>query len=226
MKVLAIELSTDVGSLSLLHDGEPSVELSWCGDRLGRDRLFADIHGLVEAGKLDLASLDLVAVGVGPGSFSGLRMAVSMAFGLAMPDRTPVFAVSSAEALAWDVFNDTGDVQVCVTGDARRGEIWIGRFRVDGGLPNMVEEWKVASFDSPEGSLGGGGAAWVTPDWDRIGPRLSKMIPPDDRLLTGRRVPQARSLGALALRKRDAGLSSLPLSPLYVHPPVAAVRNE
>lgn len=224
MKVLAIELSTETGSLSFLHDDRPAIELSWPGDRLGRDRLFADIHGLVEAGKLDIASLDFVAVGVGPGSFSGLRMAVSMACGLAMPDRKPVFAVSSAEALAWEVFNDTGAAHVCVAGDARRGEIWIGRFRAADGLPRMEGEWSVASAGLPGDTFSDTRTVWVTPDWDRIGALLSKLVPSGDQLLTGRRVPQAKAVGALALRKRNAGLPSHPLSPIYIHPPVSAVR--
>lgn len=221
MNVLAIELATDVGSLAVLKDGRPTAELKWTEDRLGRSRFFCDVRRLAETGELDLALLDLIAVGVGPGSFSGLRMAVSAACGLALPDRKPVFAVASGEALAWEIAAETGAAEVCVVGDARRNELWIGRFRTVGGWLRMQGAWDVLPFGAVANEAAAEGAIWVTPDWDRIGARLSEVVPAGVRLLAERRAPTARAVGALAARKREAGWPSLPLSPIYVHPAVS-----
>ena len=221
MMVLAMELSTDVGSLAVLDDNRLAVELRWTGDRLGRFRLFGDVRRLVDAGELDLAALDLIAVGVGPGSFSGLRMAVSAACGMALPDRKPVFAVASDEALAWAILQETGASQVGVVGDARRNEFWLGRFRAAAGLLEMQGKWDVLPCAALANEKAGEGTIWVTPDWDRIGVRLSEVVPAGVKLLAERRVPEARAVAALAVRKREAGVASLPLSPIYLHPPVA-----
>ena len=100
MITLAIELSTNSGSLALLDNNQVQLERTWSEDRLHRQQVFAEIELGLSDGGVDLSRVDLFAVGVGPGSFSGLRMAISAVCAMAMPDSKPVYAVASVENLA------------------------------------------------------------------------------------------------------------------------------
>lgn len=221
MRVLAIECSTDIGSLALLDSGHAVVERTWTGHDRGRQAWVADLHTQVRDGTISLDRVDLLAVGTGPGAFSGLRMAIALIRGLAMPVSTPVYAVASGAALAWRTALQTGCERVVVAGDARRREFWLGRFRCQGEIPAQEGEWEV----SPCGCLPPGyeadGVVWVTPDWHRIGEALKGLCPPGSRLIDERRVPQARDVAMLAEAGRKAGVASAQLAPIYLHPAVS-----
>jgi tRNA threonylcarbamoyladenosine biosynthesis protein TsaB len=70
-------------------------------------------------------ALEAVAVGAGPGSFTGLRIGMATAKGIAFAARTPLWAVSSLAALAWDAQAPL----VCAVLDARRSEVFAGLYR-------------------------------------------------------------------------------------------------
>jgi tRNA threonylcarbamoyladenosine biosynthesis protein TsaB len=223
MRTLGIELSTGSGSLAVVTDASVEVTVAWEDDVRGRQNFFSDIHRRVREGAIDFKAIDLVAVGIGPGSFSGLRMAVAAARAMAMTDRKPVFTVSSGEALAWEVFRErsgTGVSRICVAGDARRDEIWIGQFQFLHGLPDMVGDWDLAADENGFRKYGGQDAVWVTSDWDRIGARLLQSVPRGHDVLTCRKVPTAAAVADLAARKRAAGFASGGLAPVYVRPAV------
>ena len=221
MIALAIELSTDVGSVALLRDDLIVWDRTWVEEQVRRQRLFPVIEGLVAAGDLDVAAVDVFVVGTGPGSFSGMRTAAAMAGGLARPDRRAVEGVSSAEALAWAELRAGAD-SVAVIGDARRNEFWLGQFSMSDGLPRMDGTWIVTPYARLPGSVRARSAVWVSPDWNRIGGRLEALCPPGANLVRERRVPSARDVGMLAAAKRRAGIGRDDPIPIYVHPAVSA----
>lgn len=230
MLILALECSTDTGSLALLDDRDVLWEQSWGGSGRCRQAWVADLDGWVRSGVIPLSRVELFAVGVGPGAFSGLRMAISLMQGLALPVRAPLCGVSSGAALAGRVARDSGASRVVVAGDARRNEIWLGRFCCDNNYPESDVPWDVVPSDRLPPDYAAPAAVWVTADWDRIGNRLQAVCPPGSRLVEERRVPEARDVGLLAGAGLAAGRASLPLTPLYLHPAVfvqprdAAVR--
>jgi tRNA threonylcarbamoyl adenosine modification protein YeaZ len=107
---LAIETSTARGSVALLDR-----EITFA-----RGELFPALQ------KLAPGKLDLILVGVGPGSFTGIRVGIAAAKGLALPGQVPVKAVSSFDALALTAVPrmPRDCVQMCVLGDARRDEVY------------------------------------------------------------------------------------------------------
>lgn len=218
MITLAIELSTDSGSLALLDDDQILLERTWREDRLHRQQVFAEIEAGLTAGELDPARVDVFAVGVGPGSFSGLRMAISSVRAMAMPGNRPVYGVTSAAALAWEIMLETGKNDVVVVGDARRSEWWAGRFIGGGAWSRQEGEWTVANETGLQDKLDVPGAVWVTSDWDRIG---AKMNPVGGVLIRERRVPQARYVGLVAVARFRAGIQTEELVPVYLHPAVS-----
>lgn len=222
MKTLAIDIATDAGSVALLEGRDLVFERQWVENLAERQGLFVLLQALAGGGALVLAEVDDFVVGVGPGSFAGLRMAVSAACGLAEPGGKRVTGISSAEAVAWEVMAGSDVDEVVVWGDARRNELWAMRFGRGSQWPERRSGLMVGGFDEIPGDWARGKALWVTADWGRIGSRLKAMSLPDVGLIERCMVPKARHIGWLGVVKWEAGVSTEPLVPVYVHPAVAA----
>jgi len=123
MITLGIELSSRQGSLALLKDGVLLAEKTWIGENVRHGVLFQTLETLLKETDISYSDISLYAVGRGPGSFSGMRMAFTVAQALALPDKTEVRAVSSGAALALAAARD-GAKEIAVVGDARRGQVW------------------------------------------------------------------------------------------------------
>jgi tRNA threonylcarbamoyl adenosine modification protein YeaZ len=114
MITLAIDTSTARGAVAVLRDDQPLAE-----EHFARDGLFAALA------KLNPGKFDAIAVGVGPGSFTGIRAGIAAAKGLALPGGLPVKAVCSFDAIALTALPrmPRDCPQLCVLCDARRDEI-------------------------------------------------------------------------------------------------------
>ncbi len=217
MILLAIDQSAATGSAALLDGDRLLAEESWTDTQRARQRLFEALASLFSRTGIEPAGLSRVAVGMGPGSYSGLRVALTTARALALPGRIPVYALSSAETLAWQAAESEGAQAVRVVGDARRGQWWTRRFerappgmRAGGGWDRV-----------PAGAVPADAPLVVTPDGDRIGALLRAALPPSVRVAEGPQWVRAAELGRLAGRRMAAGIPSDPLEPLYLHPAVA-----
>ncbi|MBU4199931.1 MAG: tRNA (adenosine(37)-N6)-threonylcarbamoyltransferase complex dimerization subunit type 1 TsaB [Verrucomicrobia bacterium] len=216
-----MDQSTDCGSLALLQDEHVLGEMSWTDSRCHRQQLFDRLPALLERTSLALSQVDCFAVGLGPGSYTGLRMAVATVMGLALPDRRSVYGVSSAEAMAAAFLAESVAVSAMVIGDARRHQLWARLFtRQEGGCA-AASPWMLRE---PEALAELQASAWITPDWDRIGFLLKAQVPSACRLIEERRIPTAALVGLAACRRIRAAIPSEPLTPIYLHPAVAVPR--
>jgi tRNA threonylcarbamoyladenosine biosynthesis protein TsaB len=222
MRTLSIELSGETGSLALVEDRRIVLEKVWPGEPRQRRPVFSDLLTLVQEGTIELSRIDRFAVGVGPGAFSGLRLAVSLVQSLALPDLRPVTAVSSARALARSVLQETGAPQVVVLGDARRNELWAGAFGVVDGIVQLLhEDWVVAPATHLPENLARPRTVWVSADWGRLSPVLEANCPQAVELIREARLPGAAMVAGLVEDLVGRGLEGEPLVPIYVHPAVS-----
>lgn len=221
MKILALELSTQTGSLAVLDGQNLVYEKEWLSEGRQLRPIFPDIHALASSGNWDWNQIDRFAVGVGPGAFSGLRMAVAGIRGLAIPDNKPVMAISSARALAWAVLTETGAEQVVVLGDARRQELWAGCFGWAQGVVSRHGDWVVTCVQQLPELFNKPGTVWVTSDWDRIHEPLTAICPAGVKLIQESRVPRAAMVAQVSAQLVVAGSEGEALSPIYVHPAVS-----
>lgn len=127
------------------------------------------VRELLAESELKPASLDAVAFACGPGSFTGLRIAVGVAQGLAYGLNVPVIPVSSLAAVAAQMI-DSGEIPegdgIAVAFDARMGEVYWGCFANTGGLPSLIGKERVclpADVALPPGLPGwnGAGSGWA-----------------------------------------------------------------
>ena len=125
--VLGVDTSGPVTSIGIGRAGEPGFAVTEEGGRKHAEV----IDGLMLRVSAHLAGdrPDAIAVGVGPGPYSGLRVGIAFAIGLGMAWHCPVVGVCSLDAIAWAVVDEgeaTSDFVVAT--DARRGEIYWARF--------------------------------------------------------------------------------------------------
>ncbi|MCU0530896.1 MAG: tRNA (adenosine(37)-N6)-threonylcarbamoyltransferase complex dimerization subunit type 1 TsaB, partial [Syntrophales bacterium] len=101
------------------------------------------VHRGLELAGVGIADVGLIALTVGPGSFTGLRIGASTVKGLALAAGTPVVGVSTLEALAYNAVGFPG--VICPLLDARKGEVYAGLYRSGGdGFPEPVREERIA----------------------------------------------------------------------------------
>lgn len=128
-RVLAIDASGPGGGAALLGPFGIDVERVPPAVRRGRD-LVPAIARLLAARGLEPKDLDLVACGVGPGSFTGIRIGIATAAALAYAARLPVLDVGSLDGIAENAPATAERVVVLL--DARQGRVFRGRFRREG----------------------------------------------------------------------------------------------
>jgi tRNA threonylcarbamoyladenosine biosynthesis protein TsaB len=216
MNLLAIELSTEQKSLAFFQDSSPVAERQWTEENHRHQNVFQELGLLLREIPVGLEEIDTVAVGRGPGHYSGMRVGLAMAQGLAQPGQARVLAISSGAALALEVFTETSAPDIAIIGDARRQKIWMGLFAARGGGLQSSGDWKLLDPASI-GAMLPPGAVVVTSQRARLAHLLPAAVA---ATLTGNRYPHASWLGRLALDHAQRGLPSDPLTPLYLHPAV------
>jgi len=137
-RVLAIETATNVCGVALAEGdrliGEAVLD---CG--LSHSSKLMELVGRVlRDASLKLSQIDALAVSVGPGSFTGVRIGMGTALGLAAGTGLPIVPVPTLDALAWAQLPFSG--VVCAFTDARRGEIYYSLYEADGsGIERLTE---------------------------------------------------------------------------------------
>ncbi|MDR0576438.1 MAG: tRNA (adenosine(37)-N6)-threonylcarbamoyltransferase complex dimerization subunit type 1 TsaB [Candidatus Accumulibacter sp.] len=123
MKILALETAADPGSVALWLDGRVAVR--GCARELSNsEALLPTAQAALREEGLEFSDLDAIAFGMGPGSFTGLRVACGVAQGLAVALGKPLLGVGTLEAMALAA----GGERVIVALDARMGEVYHGLF--------------------------------------------------------------------------------------------------
>jgi tRNA threonylcarbamoyladenosine biosynthesis protein TsaB len=137
VNLLAIESATNLVGAAVLADGGSATVRSHQGGRMHAELLAPAIEEVCALSGLTMADMGGIAVDIGPGLFTGLRVGVSTAKALAQGLGIGVVAVSSLDILAagaWAEAGPHGARTVVVVVDGRRGEVFTARYRFDGAV--------------------------------------------------------------------------------------------
>ncbi|HEY8011771.1 MAG TPA: tRNA (adenosine(37)-N6)-threonylcarbamoyltransferase complex dimerization subunit type 1 TsaB [Rudaea sp.] len=227
--LLAIDTATEACSAALLV-GDALIERRELAPRRHAELILPMIESLLAEAGISRRQLDGIAVGRGPGAFTGVRLAISIAQGLALGLDLPVVPVSSLAALALDapVEAEQGDSAILAVIDARMGEIYAGTFRrsVDG----LVEALGSESVGHADKLVLPGNRRWsvVGSGWDAYREALAALLPATPTFADGARYPQARAVLRLAAPQFASGGGVLPEAalPVYLRDKVALTLEE
>ena len=222
MRLLAFELATEGCSVALWIDGQVRERFELAPRRHAELALpWADAL-LAEAG-IARSQLDAVAVGRGPGAFTGVRLAIAIAQGIALGLDRPVLPVSTLAALAMQ-----GRGRVLAAIDARMGEVYAGAFELRDGQALALGEESVAAperIQLPD----------VDGDWTGIGTGFAAQDGALQRTLGARllqvdagALPRAGDIARLAVHAFERGEAVAPerLEPAYLRNNVALTIAE
>ena len=143
MTILALEFSSELRSVALARDGILLAEASEIG---GRDtKAFALIEKVLAAGKILREEIELVAVGLGPGSYTGIRAAIALAQGWQLARGVKLLGVSSVEALAAQAQAAGIFGRVNVVVDAQRGEFYLATWEISAAAREEIAPLKIVT---------------------------------------------------------------------------------
>lgn len=222
MKILAIETATEACSVALWIDGDVA-ERHVVAPRLHAEKVLDDTRDLLAEAGLALRQLDGIAMGRGPGSFTGVRIAASMVQGLALGADLPVAPVSTLAALAGGAMREQGAAAVIAALDARMAEVYLASFRRDAdNLPLADGEEVVvppAQALLPEGDGWFGAGHGFRAQRGALRDRFAGVLDGVDADL----LPRARDVAALGapVLARGGGVPAERALPVYVREKVA-----
>lgn len=128
VKVLAVDTSSDIGSVAVVCDAELAAEQAFRGRARHGERLLGHIEHALEAAEVPLGEIDLLAVGLGPGSFTGLRVGLATIKGLALSCGHPVVGIPSLEVLARGLGPALAGAVAVPVVEAHRGEVFAAAY--------------------------------------------------------------------------------------------------
>jgi len=219
LKVLAFDTSTPRGSIALLDGREVCAEFHLHSLETHSARLLTSTEFLLKMSGWSLSDLGLIVAGIGPGSFTGIRIGISTALGLAQTCALPFAGISGLDALAQKLTGAEGRIGAVM--DAQRGQVYFAEYAgrhgkiVRAGKPELLRpEQLAARLAGKRIVLAGDGALRYREEiaGGREWPRLMDV----DLFLAG-------AMGRLALARKRCWRSGgyLTSEPLYIRPPDA-----
>ena len=165
MLILGIESSAKAASAALCRDGELIAQYYQCAGLTHSRTLLPMAEELLHGTDTALGDLDGVAVAVGPGSFTGVRIGVAAVKGLCFEAEKPAAGVSTLEAMAWNGLAAAPGEIVCCCMDARRGQVYNALFEISDGAPARLVPDRAVTLEELAAELRGyGRAVFLTGD--------------------------------------------------------------
>lgn len=219
MRVLAFDTSTPRTAVAVVEDERVLAEDDSASEDKHGDTLLPRVRAVLASAGLSLERIELFAVGIGPGSFTGLRIGLATAKGLALATGVPLRGVCSLRALAAGV-SDRAELTVAAL-DAGKGELFAAVFAGAGLEPRLppmralpgpaAVQLAAACACARSIALAGEGARRHPELLAALGPHAQR-VPPELDLPRGRHVAEQ----ALALFRREGPSDLASLEPTYL----------
>ena len=216
MIVVGLETSSASAGIAVIRDQEVMADATLEIGAVYAEQLPAILERTM--GELDLqwSAVDGFAISIGPGSYTGLRVGLSLVKGLAYVTKRPVAAVPTLDAIAFQVPFSRYPVHVLT--DARRGQVYEARYETGEGRPARLSDHRVglledvvASIEDTVVLVGSGVDAYRTRIVASLGDR-ARFAPPG----TGRLLASSTAFLGMDRLMRDEHASLNELEPLYL----------
>lgn len=147
--ILAIETCSEICSVAL-YDANSDKHYSEVirTPRMHSKRLLPMCEDLLKQANLQTSDIELIGVTQGPGAFTGIRIGAGAAKGMAYALDIPIAGVSTLKTLAMQALHQQLSGEICVLMDARMGEVYTAKFRLENNTINTVDNDKLAAIDT------------------------------------------------------------------------------
>ena len=152
MIILALDTASSTCAACLARDGKTLAQASELIGTGHAERLMPMVHNLIGMADILYSDIGMVAVSIGPGSFTGVRTGVAAAKGFAQALKIPAIGISTLEAIAFEARKNVGDKPLRVVIDAKRGEVHTQDFD---GYGTAESGPVLLSLDDAKGGRGG-----------------------------------------------------------------------
>lgn len=153
MKILAIEFSSEKRSAAFL---DTETQRAGAAEEIGGRNVFSLVEKALAQGGVEREEIELIAVGLGPGSYTGIRAALAVAQGWQMALGAKTMGVSSVEALAIEAAQSSQSGPLNIVIDAQRGEFYLARYEINAGAAQVIEPLRLAARSEVEALNGQG----------------------------------------------------------------------
>jgi tRNA threonylcarbamoyladenosine biosynthesis protein TsaB len=201
VKILALEISTAQGSVAMLENSQEPIVFHFRNDRKHSGAFFQSLHDLSR----HIHDLDAIVVGLGPGSYAGVRIAIAAAIGLQTASRARLLGLPSICAI------DPAPNEYCVVGDARRDSFFFARIRANE-IVEGIDLYNETELHERLEKLGSQTAVFS-----------SENLPQFPNAVV--RYPSALMLGKL-IQRDGLRASEAPLQPIYLREPHITIPND
>jgi len=200
MTILALEFSSSQRSVALARGGRVLAEASETGGR--ETDAFGMIEKVLAAANIGRAEIECLAVGLGPGSYTGIRVALSIAQGWQLATDLKLLGIGSAECLAAQAQAGKMFGRVNVVIDAQRGEFYLATFEISADALKEIGILKIVSASEIEARVSAGEIL--------VGPEVTSRFSSGKDLF-----PQAATLATLVTARTDF-VAGEKLEPIYL----------
>ncbi len=229
MKILAIDTSTMLGGIAVMEESALIAESRLNVKSTHSERLMTEIEHCLMQSDLKISDIDVFAVAIGPGSFTGLRIGLSTVKGFSYATGKPVVSVPTLEALAWNF--PQSRYPVCAMLDARKKEVYAALFEWQNqDFQKIIAEHSIKPEEFIRYTLNairydkfifaGEGAMIYRDKIIEVMGERAIFAPPE------KTVPSPANVAALGLKKALMGDFSEPisLSPIYIRKSEAEIK--
>ena len=213
--ILALDTSGTLFSIALLNEGNIEQRI-FDANKQNSEKIIIEIQNLLKSLNFSLEDLKGIAFGSGPGTFSGVRVACGIAYGIAYAKKLPIIGIDTLEALA--AIHPKNNSISCI--DARMNQIYLGFFK--GSNNKLIRQREYGVYDPtelPESCLdnpiiiGSGVKMYI----NELRKRYDKLSPAYDQKSYG----LAGVIAKLSQNRFDQGFGLSKASPIYIRNKVA-----
>ncbi len=205
MKMLAIEFSSPQRSVAVFNSGSGESKVAEVVETGGRaTKALGMIEEALRQAQLEREQIEFLAIGLGPGSYTGIRAAISLAQGWQLAAEVKIIGISSVAAIAAQAWEEGLRDKVAAIVDAQRNEFYVAEYELNDSGPRETAPLRLASLAEAQG---------LSQNQLVIGPEVERWFAAGRAML-----PRAATLARMAQERTDS-VPGEQLEPIYLRKP-------
>ena len=228
MKILGIDTSSNASSVAVIEDNKLICEYTVNTKTTHSQKLMPMIENMLSMSEVNIKDIDAIAICIGPGSFTGLRIGMATAKAIAHVNNLPIIGVNSLEILASNM--NLCDKKICSILDAQRNQVYTGKYKFENDRVVEIQPIDVIEIEKLLEEI-----LNDNEDWIMVGEAVYKYEEKIKEIKNikipapSNNVTKASSLCSVAIRKYNENVdvnNCYNINPMYIRKSQAEVQYE